>query len=197
MLLRNGQPKHSQVRLRHFHPGATTHRRQGRAGEHPPALGHDPHQQPTFEPSAGAGEGKRTLDIQLGKHPRFQRYQKPSRKTTPLAPQWHQWLAGRMQNRRERLCRAVSHEADQSHTRLTATFVQTKQKASFSRLRRAEIGTHHHIAGPYLAAYADEMAWRKESTALPVPTWSAGPCVWVDGSRYRHAHGNGFTGATG
>jgi len=31
----------------------------------------------------------------------------------------------------------------------------------FSRLRRAEIGTHHHIAGPYLAAYADEMSWRE------------------------------------
>lgn len=32
----------------------------------------------------------------------------------------------------------------------------------FSRMRRAEIGTHHHIAGPYLAAYADEMAWRED-----------------------------------
>jgi hypothetical protein len=33
----------------------------------------------------------------------------------------------------------------------------------FSRMRRAEIGTHHHIAGPYLNAYADEMAWREDS----------------------------------
>lgn len=32
----------------------------------------------------------------------------------------------------------------------------------FSRLRRAEIGTHHHIAGPYLEAYADEIAWRED-----------------------------------
>ena len=32
----------------------------------------------------------------------------------------------------------------------------------FSRLRRAEIGTHHHIAGPYLAAYAGEMDWRED-----------------------------------
>lgn len=32
----------------------------------------------------------------------------------------------------------------------------------FSRMRRAEIGTHHHIAGPYLNAYADEMAWRED-----------------------------------
>jgi transposase-like protein len=32
----------------------------------------------------------------------------------------------------------------------------------FSRLRRAEIGTHHHIAGPYLAAHAAEMGWRED-----------------------------------
>jgi len=31
----------------------------------------------------------------------------------------------------------------------------------FSRLRRAEIGMHHHISGQYLAAYAGEMAWRE------------------------------------
>jgi transposase-like protein len=32
----------------------------------------------------------------------------------------------------------------------------------FSRLRRAEIGTHHHISGPYLATYSAEMAWRED-----------------------------------
>lgn len=31
----------------------------------------------------------------------------------------------------------------------------------FSRLRRAEVGTHHHIAGRYLNSYASEMAWRE------------------------------------
>lgn len=31
----------------------------------------------------------------------------------------------------------------------------------FSRLRRAEVGIHHHIAGRFLAAYAAEMAWRE------------------------------------
>jgi transposase-like protein len=40
----------------------------------------------------------------------------------------------------------------------------TNQAESFfSRLRRAEIGTHHHIAGPYLAAYAGEMTWREDN----------------------------------
>lgn len=33
----------------------------------------------------------------------------------------------------------------------------------FSRLRRAEIGTHHKVAGPYLASYAGEMAWREDA----------------------------------
>lgn len=40
----------------------------------------------------------------------------------------------------------------------------TNQAESFfSRLRRAEIGTHHHIAGPYLNSYANEMAWREDN----------------------------------
>ncbi len=39
----------------------------------------------------------------------------------------------------------------------------TNQAESFfSRIRRAEIGIHHHIAGPYLAAYAAEMGWRED-----------------------------------
>jgi transposase-like protein len=33
----------------------------------------------------------------------------------------------------------------------------------FSRLRRAQIGTHHHLAGPYLASYAAEMDWREDN----------------------------------
>jgi transposase-like protein len=56
-------------------------------------------------------------------------------------------------------CRRVNHSV--------AYFdegVCTNQAESyFSRLRRAEIGTHHHIAGPYLAAYANEMSWREDN----------------------------------
>ncbi len=33
----------------------------------------------------------------------------------------------------------------------------------FSRMRRAEIGHHHHISGPYLLRYAQEAAWREDS----------------------------------
>lgn len=33
----------------------------------------------------------------------------------------------------------------------------------FSRLRRAEIGIHHHIAGAYLLRYAQEASWREDN----------------------------------
>jgi len=33
----------------------------------------------------------------------------------------------------------------------------------FSRMRRAEIGHHHHIAGQYLLRYAQEASWREDN----------------------------------
>ncbi len=33
----------------------------------------------------------------------------------------------------------------------------------FSRLRRAEVGHHHHIAGTYLLRYAQEASWREDN----------------------------------
>jgi TPR repeat protein len=33
----------------------------------------------------------------------------------------------------------------------------------FSRMRRAEIGHHHHIAGAYLVRYAQEASWREDN----------------------------------
>lgn len=36
----------------------------------------------------------------------------------------------------------------------------------FSRIRRAEIGIHHHISGRYLHAYASEMAWREDNRRI-------------------------------
>ena len=37
----------------------------------------------------------------------------------------------------------------------------------FSRLRRSEIGIHHHISGKYLGSYAREMAWREDNRRMP------------------------------
>ena len=44
----------------------------------------------------------------------------------------------------------------------------TNQAESFfSRLRRAEIGQHHHISGRHLHSYAGEMAWREDNRRKP------------------------------
>ena len=46
--------------------------------------------------------------------------------------------------------------------------VCTNQAESyFSRLRRMEIGTHHHIAGPYIGQYAREASWREDDCRVP------------------------------
>ncbi len=37
----------------------------------------------------------------------------------------------------------------------------------FSRLRRMEIGTHHHVSGRYLQSYAREAAWREDNSRKP------------------------------
>lgn len=45
--------------------------------------------------------------------------------------------------------------------------VCTNQAESFfSRLRRMEVGTHHHIAGPYLYAYSQEASWREDNRRI-------------------------------
>jgi transposase-like protein len=56
-----------------------------------------------------------------------------------------------------------------NHSRLYAEGeIRTNHAESFfSRLRRAEIGTHHHISGKYLHQYAGEMAWREDYRRQP------------------------------
>jgi len=54
----------------------------------------------------------------------------------------------------KRINHSEAYSDGQSCTNMAESF--------FSRLRRAEIGTHHHIAGPYLSAYSSEMAWRED-----------------------------------
>lgn len=55
----------------------------------------------------------------------------------------------------KRINHSVEYSSDESCTNQAESF--------FSRLRRAEIGMHHHIAGKYLSAYAVEMAWREDN----------------------------------
>ncbi|HXQ12155.1 MAG TPA: IS1595 family transposase [Caulobacteraceae bacterium] len=54
----------------------------------------------------------------------------------------------------KRINHSVEYWTPEASTNMAESF--------FSRLRRAEVGVHHHIAGPYLAAYASEMSWRED-----------------------------------
>lgn len=58
----------------------------------------------------------------------------------------------------KRINHSEAYSADGACTNMAESF--------FSRLRRAEIGTHHHIAGKYLSAYAMEMAWREDNRRI-------------------------------
>ena len=48
----------------------------------------------------------------------------------------------------------------------------------FSRMRRAEIGHHHHIAGAYLVRYAQESAWREDHRREPTAIRSSRSSAW-------------------
>jgi transposase-like protein len=52
-----------------------------------------------------------------------------------------------------RINHSVAYSQDGACTNMAESF--------FSRLRRAEIGQHHHISGKYLGYYAAEMGWRE------------------------------------
>lgn len=57
------------------------------------------------------------------------------------------------------LTRRINHEECYSD----GTACTNQAESFFSRLRRAQIGTHHHFSGQYLSAYASEMAWREDN----------------------------------
>lgn len=42
-----------------------------------------------------------------------------------------------------------------------------RAESFFSRMRRVEIGTHHHVAGVYFNLYAAECAWREDHRRVP------------------------------
>lgn len=67
--------------------------------------------------------------------------------------------------------------------------VSTNQAESyFSRLRRAEIGTHHRISGKYVGRYASEMAWREDHRRTPNGTQSS----VIASAALNHPHSRDF-----
>lgn len=55
----------------------------------------------------------------------------------------------------KRINHSISYSMDGACTNQAESF--------FARMRRAEIGQHHHISGKYLLSYASEMAWKEDN----------------------------------
>jgi hypothetical protein len=55
-----------------------------------------------------------------------------------------------------------THRVNHSERFMDKGVCTNQAESYFSRLRRMEVGTHHHIAGKYLNAYAGEAAWRED-----------------------------------
>lgn len=60
------------------------------------------------------------------------------------------------------LTKRINHSEAYSHDGACTN----QAESFFSRLRRAEIGMHHHISGAYLESYAKEMAWREDNRRI-------------------------------
>jgi transposase-like protein len=75
--------------------------------------------------------------------------------STVYADEASHWDAFHASYETKRVNHSVCYKDEDCSTNMAESF--------FSRLRRAEIGTHHHIAGPYLASYAAEMDWREDN----------------------------------
>jgi len=58
--------------------------------------------------------------------------------------------------------RRINHEEAYSLNGACTNWAET----FFSRMRRAEIGHHHHVAGPYLLRFAQEASWREDNRRL-------------------------------
>ena len=78
--------------------------------------------------------------------------------STIYADEASHWDAFHARYVTKRINHSVAYSHEGASTNLAESF--------FSRLRRAEIGTHHKIAGPYLAAYAGEMDWREDNRRI-------------------------------
>lgn len=75
--------------------------------------------------------------------------------TTVYADEASSWDALHTSYETKRVNHSINYKDEDACTNQAESY--------FSRLRRSEIGTHHHFAGRYLGAYAKEMAWREDN----------------------------------
>lgn len=77
---------------------------------------------------------------------------------TVYADEATHWDALHLRFLTKRINHQQSYSTEDANTNQAESF--------FSRMRRAEIGTHHHVSGKYLSAYASEMAWREDNRRI-------------------------------
>lgn len=75
--------------------------------------------------------------------------------TTVYADEASSWDALHAKFLTKRINHSEAYSTEEACTNWAESF--------FSRLRRAEIGVHHHFAGRHLVAYANEMSWREDN----------------------------------
>jgi transposase-like protein len=78
--------------------------------------------------------------------------------TTINADEANSWNALHSRFEVQRINHAEAYSHDGACTNWAEEF--------FSRMRRAEIGHHHHIAGTYLLRYAQEATWREDNRRI-------------------------------
>ncbi len=87
--------------------------------------------------------------------------------------------------------RRINHEQAYSTDEACTNWAESY----FSRIRRAEIGHHHHIAGAYLLRYAQEASWREDNrrvangeqtSTVAALAMKRGPSVDFSGYWQRH-----------
>jgi hypothetical protein len=75
--------------------------------------------------------------------------------STVHADEAHGWDRLHAHYEMRRINHSVAYSRDGACTNQAESF--------FSRMRRAELGQHHHISGKYLLSYACEMAWKEDN----------------------------------
>ena len=83
------------------------------------------------------------------------RVQKDTILNADEAPSWND-LHGRFEMKR------INHQEAYSLDGACTNWAESY----FSRLRRGEIGHHHHVAGPYLLRFAQEASWREDNRRM-------------------------------
>ena len=89
--------------------------------------------------------------------------------TEIMADEPNSWNALQGRYLVKRINHQLAYSADGACTNNAESF--------FSRMRRAEQGHHHHIAGAYLARYAQERAWREDHRRDDNGTQVRGGCA--------------------